>query len=146
MQSPFKPSGAFFFVKQLIYWKVYNAMFLICHAVKENMSQELLLLHRRASPQFPRLLKADAIRETISKGVNSGLLAYVDKAGNEEYKPFPYNTGLNSRDVEISDDMFIITREVAESYKSAKENPEILHPPISEISGEEFFLNVRKVV
>ena len=32
-----------------------------------------------ASPRFPRLLSANAIRETISRGVANGLLAYVGK-------------------------------------------------------------------
>ncbi len=34
-----------------------------------------------ASPQFPRLLSADAIRDTIVRGVANGLLAYVGKCG-----------------------------------------------------------------
>ena len=35
-----------------------------------------------ASPKFPRLLSADAIRDTISRGVANGLLAYVGKTGS----------------------------------------------------------------
>ena len=38
-----------------------------------------------ASPQFPRLLNPDSLRNTIAQGVSSGLLAYVGKKGEEEY-------------------------------------------------------------
>src|SRR6185436_19138002 len=32
-----------------------------------------------ASPKFPRLLKPDAVKETISRGLDAGALAYVGK-------------------------------------------------------------------
>lgn len=78
-----------------------------------------------ASPQFPRLLNADVIKQTIARGVENGLLAYVGKTSSGDYKPFIFgsSSGLSSGDVEISDDMFIITRDAAESYKQAREVP-----------------------
>jgi hypothetical protein len=67
-----------------------------------------------ASPQFPRLLNPAGVKETIAKGVESGLLAYVGKASGGAYEPFYFRTALSPSDVEISDDMFVITAEVAE--------------------------------
>ena len=75
-----------------------------------------------ASPVFPRLLNPDTIKETIARGVNSGMLAYVGKK-DKSYEPFIYGSGLNAAEVEISNDMFIITKETAESYKKATIEP-----------------------
>jgi len=72
-----------------------------------------------ASPQFPRLLNAEVVKDTIARGVSSSILAYVGKSGDGEYEPFYYGSGLSAKDVEFSDDMFIITKETAESYLSA---------------------------
>lgn len=70
-----------------------------------------------ASPQFPKLLNAEVIKDTIARGVNNGLLAYVGKKG-DGYDPFIFGKDLNAGDVEISEDMFIIGKEPAESFKS----------------------------
>ncbi len=72
-----------------------------------------------ASPQFPRLLDTDSIKETVARGVSGGIVAYVGKNEAGEYSPFTYERSLISSDVEISDDMFIITKQVAEAYKSS---------------------------
>jgi len=68
-----------------------------------------------ASPQFPRLLDGDSVRETIARGVSSGILAYVGKGG-EGYKPFIFDASLTADEVEVSDDMFIITAEEAKKH------------------------------
>lgn len=73
-----------------------------------------------ASPKFPRLLSGDAIKDTICRGVGSGMLAYVGRAGDGGYHPFHFNTGLMADDVEISDDMFVIPKEAAEAWLKAK--------------------------
>lgn len=73
-----------------------------------------------ASPRFPRLLNADAIRETIVRGVGQGLLAYVGKIGTDEYRPFYFNKALMTSEVEFSEDNFIITKETAEAYEKAR--------------------------
>lgn len=64
------------------------------------------------SPQFPRLIKPDSIKSTISRGVENGVLAYVGKQGTK-YEPFFFEKSLFAGDVEISDDMFILTAEEA---------------------------------
>jgi hypothetical protein len=73
-----------------------------------------------ASPQFPKLLNAEAVKETIARGVANGLLAYVGKTADGGYDPFCYNISLNPSDVEISEDMFIVTKETAEDYRKTK--------------------------
>lgn len=69
-----------------------------------------------ASPLLPRLLNAEVLKETIARGVGNGLVAYAGKGGDGTYKPFHFQTTLLPADVEISDDMFVITRETAEAY------------------------------
>lgn len=74
-----------------------------------------------ASPQFPRLLNSEAVRETIARGVSNGSLAYLGKDGQGKYEPFYFNKPLSPEEVEISEDMYIITGEVASQYKQAQQ-------------------------
>jgi hypothetical protein len=76
-----------------------------------------------ASPKFPRILTADALRAAIARGTESGLLAYVGKAPAGIYKPFIFNKAVMTADIEFSEDMFIITKETAEAYEKAKAQP-----------------------
>jgi len=76
-----------------------------------------------ASPQFPRLTNPDALKETISRGVGNGLLAYVGKTPSGDYKPFCFNQALMTADVEFSEDMFIVTKETAEAYLKRRAAP-----------------------
>lgn len=76
-----------------------------------------------ASPQFPRLTNPEVLKETISRGVGNGLLAYVGKTPSGEYKPFAFNQALMTADVEFSDDMFIVTKETAEAYLKTRTTP-----------------------
>jgi hypothetical protein len=71
-----------------------------------------------ASPQFPRLLNPDSIKDTIARGVENGMLGYVGKKIDGTYAPFHWNSPLSSHDIEISDDVFLIQRELAEAYKA----------------------------
>jgi hypothetical protein len=71
-----------------------------------------------ASPQFPRLLNPDSIKDTIARGVENGMLGYVGKKTDGNYAPFHWNSSLPPQDVEISDDVFLIQRELAEAYKA----------------------------
>ena len=71
-----------------------------------------------ASPLFPRLLDSEAIRETIARGVSNGQIAYVGKAGNGKYLPFNFERTITAFDVEISEEMYIITKETAERLRS----------------------------
>lgn len=64
------------------------------------------------SPQFPRLTNPDSIKSTISRGVENGILAYAGKYGTK-YEPCFFEESLDIRDIEISDDMYILTAEEA---------------------------------
>jgi len=79
-----------------------------------------------ASPLFPRLINPETIKDTIARGVEGGLLGYVGKPTAGDYQPFIYGSSLSAQDVEISDDMYIITRETADAYKKLKEKPPTL--------------------
>lgn len=79
-----------------------------------------------ASPKFPRLLRADAVKDTISKGLDAGIVAYVGKKAGG-YEPFVYKRSLAAADVEIAEDVFLIAKERAEEYVAGKPAPQ---PPI----------------
>jgi len=72
-----------------------------------------------ACPLFPRLLNPDAVKETIARGVGNGQLAYVGKTASGKYHPFVFGRTINTSDVEVSEEMFIVTRETAEAYRNS---------------------------
>ena len=82
-----------------------------------------------ASPQFPRLLNQDALKQAIARGSVEGYLAYVGKAPNGNYSPFIYKKSILAEDVEISDDMFIITSEEAEKHIKPPQLTKIMIEP-----------------
>lgn len=67
------------------------------------------------SPQFPRLLNPDSIKSSIAKGVANGFIAYVGKQGNK-YEPFLFQQQVGALDIEISEDMYLITAEEAKKH------------------------------
>lgn len=73
-----------------------------------------------SSPKYPRLLRPDAVRETISRGLDGKLLAYVGKGANGKYDPFVYQRSLLASEIEIAEEVFIITRDRAEEYLTRK--------------------------
>ncbi len=82
-----------------------------------------------SSPQFPRLLHVDAIKETIARGVQEGHFAYVGKSPKGGYSPFLFKKPLSSLEVEISDDLFIISVEEAEKHIKPPELTRIVITP-----------------
>lgn len=73
-----------------------------------------------ASPQFPRLLNPDSLKDTIARGVGNQILGYVGKTPNGTYAPFHWKSSLSILDVEISDDMYIIQADTAKAYVAAQ--------------------------
>jgi len=69
-----------------------------------------------ASPRFPRLQFPDTVKETIARGVCEGHIAYAGKSPKGGYDPFFYKTTLTAADVEISEDVFILTATEAEKH------------------------------
>jgi hypothetical protein len=81
-----------------------------------------------ASPQFPRLLDSESVKDTIARGVSSEIIAYVGKTG-QGYNPFRFGSGLTAAEVEISDDTFIITAEEAKKHiEPPKLTTLMIHP------------------
>jgi hypothetical protein len=76
-----------------------------------------------ASPLFPRLLNGDLIRDTIARGVSNSVLAYVGKTASGGYDPFVFGVSMTPQEVEISDDVYVITAETAETYKQSLSAP-----------------------
>ena len=69
-----------------------------------------------ASPQFPRLLDHEAIKDTIARGVGEGIIAYVGKDLTGGYSPLLFKKSISAADVEISEDMYIVTAEQAAKH------------------------------
>ncbi|MCW5968034.1 MAG: ATP-binding protein [Blastocatellales bacterium] len=86
-----------------------------------------------ASPVFPRLQDRESIKQTIATGVQEGIIAYVGIAEDGNYAPFVFRKSLSPAEVEISDEAFIIKKEVAEAYEARPKAPIPVNPP----SGEE---------
>ena len=78
-----------------------------------------------ASPQFPRLINGEVIKNTVATGVTNGTFAYVGKTPDNKYKPFMFNETMGAIEVELSDDVFIIPNELAEEYKRSQKVPEV---------------------
>jgi hypothetical protein len=76
-----------------------------------------------ASPLFPRLLNGDLIRDTIARGVSNSVLAYVGKTATGSYDPFVFGVSMSPQEVEISEDVYVITAETAEAYKQSLSAP-----------------------
>lgn len=76
-----------------------------------------------ASPQFPRLLNSESLKDTIARGVENGMLGYVGKKPDGAYSPFHWKSSLTAFDVELSDDMYLIQKETAEAYAAGKTTP-----------------------
>ena len=73
-----------------------------------------------ASPQFPRLLDPDSLKDTIARGVGNQILGYVGKKPDGTYAPFHWKSSLSILDVEISADMYIIQADTAKAYAAAQ--------------------------
>ena len=72
-----------------------------------------------ASPAFTRLLDPAALKETIAKGVERGLFGYAAKTG-AAYVSVSFSEQLASGEVEFSDDLVLLTSDLAQQVKAAK--------------------------
>jgi len=86
-----------------------------------------------ASPLFPRLLNPESIRETITRGVEAGIFAYVGKTQDNKYEPFNFEEAMLGTDIEISDDMYIVQKAVAEEYRKNQTIPTLVGQPGAEV-------------
>ena len=67
-----------------------------------------------------RVLRFTTIKQTVARGVQDGVLAYVSKSHEGKYQPFAFERSIQPEDVELSDDVFIITRETALAYRESQ--------------------------
>lgn len=77
-----------------------------------------------ASPKLPRLLEPELLRDTIARGVSQGSLGYIGKTSDGKYEPFHFNCPLEATDVELAEDMFIVTADTANEYQESLKIPE----------------------
>lgn len=73
-----------------------------------------------ASPQFPRLVRGEALRETIAQGASRGLFAYVAKTVSGKYDPMFCGDPITASEVEISNDVLIVAREKIDEYRATQ--------------------------
>jgi len=97
-----------------------------------------------ASAQFPRLLNPDSIKSTIASGVSSGFLAYVGKKASK-YDPFIFNKTMSPSDIEISDDIYIITADEAKKHIEPRQlkSLTIIPPGVTIESGQAYSFSAR---
>jgi hypothetical protein len=87
-----------------------------------------------ASPLLPRILGADALKDTISKGVSDGRLAYASKNADGSYGDFVFGRNLAVSEVEFSEGIVLLQKADAEKYEAGNaDGPSIKQssePPI----------------
>jgi hypothetical protein len=80
-----------------------------------------------ASPVFTRLLRADALKESIARGVRDGLFGYAAKR-NGEFVGIKFNEPLDALGVEFSADVVLVPESLARQLKDAQPTPEVPVP------------------
>jgi hypothetical protein len=78
-----------------------------------------------AAPQFPRLSKPDSLKRTIADGITRGLFGYAEKAPDGSYINLHFGEKTFESDVEISDEVFLLPKEVAEAIKGGVLPPKL---------------------
>lgn len=71
-----------------------------------------------ASPQFPRLINPEVITQTIAAGVTAKQFGYVGKNAEGLYQPSFFGESLGITNIEITEEMYIVPKAVAESIAS----------------------------
>lgn len=86
-----------------------------------RLKQEALV-SEGVSPNFLTRYWPLALAEWSTKSVRDAFFAaYVGKSASGAYEPFIYRRSLTGNDVEISEDVFLISRDAAEAYLKAQE-------------------------
>jgi len=77
-----------------------------------------------ASPQFPRLSKPELLKQTIGDGVGKGMFGYADKVPDGSYANVMFAETLTESSVEISDEVFLVPKDIAQAIKSGTAPPQ----------------------
>jgi hypothetical protein len=102
-----------------------------------------------ASPQFPRVLNQEVIKKTIERGVSEGTFGYAGHASDGGYDPFYFHEPISTLQIEFSDDVFLIPKELAEREieRRSKDNRIIqlvIDTPVREVAvGQRCTLTAR---
>jgi hypothetical protein len=72
-----------------------------------------------ASPVFPRVLKAEALKDTVARGVHEGLFGYAIKR-DDKYVRIKFDDQLDSADVAFSDEEVLVPQALASQLKEAQ--------------------------
>jgi len=73
-----------------------------------------------ASPLFPRPRTQDCLKEMIARGVEMGAIGYVVRGPDGAEVQRLFQTRMEARDVEFSDEAFVITAEESERRKEPR--------------------------
>lgn len=76
-----------------------------------------------ASPAFPRLLRPEALRDSIARGVREGLFGFVVRRG-QEYISIAFKEDLHPADVDLSEDVVLVQAGLAAGLKAAQPTPD----------------------
>jgi hypothetical protein len=76
-----------------------------------------------ASPVFPRVMRADALKDTVARGVQDSLFGYAIKRENE-YVRIKFDEQLDSADIAFSDEEVLVPQALAGQLKEAAPTPE----------------------
>lgn len=75
------------------------------------------------SPDFPRLLSADTVKDMIARGVSSGDFALVTRAPGGGYGVFKWKDTLSVADIIVDDDTFLLLGDAAKQHAEAQRKP-----------------------
>lgn len=84
-----------------------------------------------SSPQFPRLTDAEKLRHTIAEGVSKGMFGYAQKTIEGKYIEVRFCEPINYNEVELSEGVVLLPKQLAEALKKSVSEPEkeISPPP-----------------
>lgn len=96
-----------------------------------------------ASPEFPRLLNPEILKETLAEGITKGDFGYGCEQSSGTINPFYFKEAISSSDIEISDEVFILPSAEAEKLQKPRilTTIEIASVPYSIKPGESVTFN-----
>lgn len=87
-----------------------------------------------SSPQFPRLTDAEKLRQSIAEGVSKGMFGYAQKTAEGKYIEVRFHEPMNYNEVELSEGVVLLPKQLAEALKRGVSEPEKEIIPLSETS------------
>jgi hypothetical protein len=88
-----------------------------------------------ASPVFPRLLKPSSLKHTIAEGVMEGIFGIATKGRAGRHENTIFHQSLKEDDIEISEVLFLVKKEVVEEDKRKDHEILAIDPKTAEDSN-----------